>query len=93
MGYCWPYPWQKEDRTQINVGDLLKIDRTTIGQLIDCLEMKELISRKQDPQDRRQNIVLLTGSGRELVEHNVAKNARSREKCWIAYQVFKKVTS
>ena len=30
----------KEDLTQINVGDLLKIDRTTIGQLIDCLEMK-----------------------------------------------------
>ena len=58
----------KEDLTQINVGDLLKIDRTTIGQLIDCLEMKELIFRKRNPQDRRQNIVLLTDSGRELVE-------------------------
>ena len=54
----------KEDLTQINVGDLLKIDRTTIGQLIDCLEMKELIFRKRNPQDRRQNIVLLTDSGR-----------------------------
>ena len=58
----------KEDLTHINVGDLLKIDRTTIGQLIDCLEMKELIFRKRNPQDRRQNIVLLTDSGRELVE-------------------------
>ncbi|RSI10630.1 transcriptional regulator SlyA [Streptococcus sanguinis] len=58
----------KEDLTQINVGDLLKIDRTTIGQLIDCLEMKGLIFRKRNPLDRRQNIVLLTDSGRELVE-------------------------
>ena len=49
----------KEDLTQINVGDLLKIDRTTIGQLIDCLEMKELIFRKRNPQDRRQNIMWL----------------------------------
>ena len=58
----------------------LKIDRTTIGQLIDCLEMKELIFRKRNPQDRRQNIVLLTDSGRELVETMWLKNARSRER-------------
>ncbi|EHJ53322.1 MarR family winged helix-turn-helix transcriptional regulator [Streptococcus macacae] len=53
--------------TQIDLGDLLQIDRTTIGQLINQLEDKGLLERQKNPEDKRQNRILLTAQGKSLV--------------------------
>lgn len=53
--------------TQIKIGELMSIDRTTVGQLIDILETKGFVKREQNPKDRRQNLVVLTSVGQNLV--------------------------
>jgi DNA-binding MarR family transcriptional regulator len=42
----------------------LGVDRTTMVALIDELERKQLVQRRQDPADRRKNVVALTPAGR-----------------------------
>ena len=42
----------------------LGVDRTTMVALIDELEGKQLVQRRQDPADRRKNVVALTPAGR-----------------------------
>jgi DNA-binding MarR family transcriptional regulator len=43
------------------------VDRTTMVALIDELQDKELVRRRQDPDDRRRNVVELTGVGRGIL--------------------------
>jgi DNA-binding MarR family transcriptional regulator len=45
----------------------LNVDRTTMVALIDGLEHRGLLERRQDPGDRRRNIVQLTAHGRKTV--------------------------
>ncbi|HUR07911.1 MAG TPA: MarR family transcriptional regulator [Nonomuraea sp.] len=45
----------------------LRIDRTTMVALIDTLEGKKLVSRRQHPDDRRKNMVELTTRGRDTL--------------------------
>ena len=54
--------------TQLKIGELNKVDRTTIGQLVDLLERKGFVARQKNPKDRRQNLLVLTKTGRSLVE-------------------------
>lgn len=54
--------------TQLKIGELNKVDRTTIGQLVDLLERKDFVARQKNPKDRRQNLLVLTKTGRSLVE-------------------------
>src|ERR1044071_5902178 len=48
----------------------LGVDRTTMVALIDELEAKELVQRKQDPADRRKNVVALTAAGRATLRED-----------------------
>jgi DNA-binding MarR family transcriptional regulator len=50
--------------SQQEVARRLGVDRTTMVLLIDELEDKRLVQRRQDPGDRRKNVVALTGAGR-----------------------------
>src|SRR5262245_51396321 len=50
--------------SQQEVAHRLGVDRTTMVLLIDELENKELVQRRRDPDDRRKNVVALTGAGR-----------------------------
>ena len=54
--------------TQKEIGEKMVVDRTTMVQLIDSLESKELITRESNPKDRRQNLISLTKKGQEIVE-------------------------
>jgi DNA-binding MarR family transcriptional regulator len=50
--------------SQGEVARLLGVDRTTMVALIDELQDKGLVLRRQDPGDRRKNAVELTDAGR-----------------------------
>ena len=50
--------------SQQEVARRLRVDRTTMVVLIDELENKGLVQRRQDPEDRRKNVVALTDVGR-----------------------------
>lgn len=48
---------------QKRLGEALGIDRTTVGQMIEELARRGMISRKVDSQDRRARILSLTKKG------------------------------
>lgn len=53
--------------TQKEIGEMMSIDRTTMVQLIDCLESKGFLMRESNPQDRRQNFIKICKSGEQLL--------------------------
>ena len=56
----------------------LGIDRTTMVDLVDALEKKDLVERRPDPADRRRNLVHLTPDGKAALEHG-ERNYRAAE--------------
>lgn len=57
--------------SQQDVADRLGVDRTTMVTLIDGLEDKELVERRPDAEDRRRNVVVLTGAGQATMAGGV----------------------
>lgn len=53
-----------EPPSQLEAAGRLSVDRTTMVGLLDELERKGLVDRRQDPTDRRRNTVALTAEGR-----------------------------
>jgi DNA-binding MarR family transcriptional regulator len=58
--------------SQQEVARRMGVDRTTMVALIDDLEGKGLVQRRQDPDDRRKNVVVLTDAGRVTLREAVA---------------------
>ena len=54
--------------SQQAVGELLRIDRTTMVAIVDELERAGFASRQPDPRDRRAYRLQLTDSGRQTLE-------------------------
>jgi len=52
--------------SQRQLGELHRIDRTTVVAVIDRLESDELVARTIDPDDRRRHALRLTTHGREV---------------------------
>jgi DNA-binding MarR family transcriptional regulator len=53
--------------SQGEIARAMNVDRTTMVALIDDLQVKGLVRRRQDSDDRRRNVVELTDSGRGTV--------------------------
>lgn len=53
--------------SQQEVARRLGVDRTTMVALVDELESKRLVQRRQDPNDRRKNVVELTDLGHDTL--------------------------
>src|SRR6186997_2976243 len=53
--------------SQRRLGELLNLNRTTTGKLVDALEAKGLIVRDRDAHDRRSYALRLTEQGREVL--------------------------
>jgi DNA-binding MarR family transcriptional regulator len=53
--------------TQVEVANIQRVDRTTMGQLIDLLEDKQLLKRTRHPSDRRAYCLKLTPEGEEAI--------------------------
>jgi DNA-binding MarR family transcriptional regulator len=53
--------------SQTEIARAMNVDRTTMVALIDDLQLKGLVQRRQDLDDRRKNVVELTDVGRATV--------------------------
>lgn len=54
--------------SQQQLADSLDLDKSHLVGFIDQLEKRSLLTRSQDPSDRRRNLVRLTSEGQVLVE-------------------------
>jgi DNA-binding MarR family transcriptional regulator len=61
----------------------LGVDRTTMVDLVDELERKQLVERRSDPDDRRRNLVHLTATGRRALEQG-SRVTREAEQTFLA---------
>ena len=52
-----------EPLSQLEVAARLRVDRTSIGDLLDGLEERGLVERRRSAEDRRRNVVVLTTEG------------------------------
>lgn len=66
--------------SQQEVARRLGVDRTTMVALIDELENKELVQRRQDPEDRRRNVVALTDHGRDTLRSAASAGAEAERR-------------
>lgn len=62
--------------SQLEAAGRLNVDRTTMVALVDVLEDKGLVVRRRSAEDRRKNIVELTGQGRDCLRE--AEDARAK---------------
>jgi len=53
--------------TQKEIALLQRVDQTTMGQIIDQLEEKQLVMRVKHPTDRRAYCLFLTDTGEKLI--------------------------
>ena len=58
--------WNKDGMSQAELSDRIMKDRPFTTRLVDDLEKKTMVYRKQDKKDRRSNKVFLTAKGRTL---------------------------
>jgi DNA-binding MarR family transcriptional regulator len=63
--------------SQQEVARRLGVDRTTMVLLTDELENKRLVQRRQDPGDRRKNVVALTDAGRTTLRAAASASAEA----------------
>ena len=73
----------REPASQQQAALRLGIDRTTMVALLDALEDKGLVSRHPDPDDRRRNVVELTGAGQDILRRAV-KASDDAERAFLA---------
>jgi DNA-binding MarR family transcriptional regulator len=69
-----------DDTTPLSQGEIARkmdVDRTTMVALIDDLQEKGLVRRRQDPDDRRRNVVELTGTGQETLRRAATLTAQA----------------
>ena len=57
---------REQASSQVALSEALRIDRTTVVQLIDDLEKKQLVRRTVNPLDRRAHMLKITKPGRQL---------------------------
>lgn len=53
--------WNHGSMSQQSLADLMRKDKNSITKLVDGLEKKQLVERCKDMNDRRSNLVVLTG--------------------------------
>lgn len=58
--------WRQEGKSQVELQELLDLERATVNGLIQRMARSELIACKPDPSDRRVQRIFLTERGRAL---------------------------
>lgn len=73
---------QPDGCTQIELSRLLIMHRSNITGLVDRLEKRGLLQRKDSSTDRRAYKVMLTASGQKLIDKILPVYYASAEKIW-----------
>ena len=58
--------WNQGEMTQQQLADQLQKDKNSVTKLVDAIEKKGFVVRKQNPYDRRANTLVLTEKANEL---------------------------
>lgn len=58
--------WNQGEMTQQQLADQLQKDKNSVTKLVDAIEKKGFVVRKQNPHDRRANTLVLTKKANEL---------------------------
>lgn len=58
--------WERDGRTQVDLGDATFRDKATTSRMIDALERDGLLERRPSDDDARTRIVWLTRRGKDL---------------------------
>ena len=65
---------------QMRLGRLLGYDRSTIGGIVNHLEIRGLVDRRPDPRDGRGRILTLTPAAEEVMERGLAASLVTQQK-------------
>jgi DNA-binding MarR family transcriptional regulator len=71
-----------EGRTQIQLSRALLMHRSNVTGLIDRLEHRGLVSRRDHPRDRRIHVIGLTPAGRRLLNAILPRYYTAAEAVW-----------
>ena len=63
LGFLWWRKWEKKPVFQRELEEELKIRRSSVTSVVQCLEKKGLLERKSVSQDARQKELVLTDKG------------------------------
>jgi DNA-binding MarR family transcriptional regulator len=75
MVWLWEHDCVPQQALSCAIGK----DKPSITRLCDNLEKRDLIERKADPNDRRVNVIHLTGKGAELKEKSLELSLKTLE--------------
>lgn len=84
--------WHKDGVNQQELADNALKEKTTVLRLIDSLENGGYIQRRKDPNDRRNNLVFLTDSGRILREALISTVESNSDKVFEGFNAEEKET-
>lgn len=73
--------------TQVELSRLLIMHRSNITGLVDRLEKRRLLQRQDNPADRRAYKVVLTATGRKLIEKILPDYYAAAEAIWENFPV------
>lgn len=73
--------------TQVELSRRLIMHRSNVTGLVDRLEKRGLIARNANPDDRRVHHVVLTASGRKLLNEILPHYYRAAEQIWDKFSV------
>lgn len=73
---------QSQGMTQIELSRQLIMHRSNVTGLVDRLEKRGLIQRKDSPDDRRAYRVVLTANGRKLIQQILPDYYNAAEEIW-----------
>ena len=68
--------------TQIELSRLLIMHRSNVTGLVDRLEARGLVQRRDSPHDRRVYRVILTAAGRKLLQQILPRYYAAAEEVW-----------
>ena len=86
--------------SQIQIGQILKLDKNSVRFFIDGLEKRKYVYREKNPNNRRENLICLTEQGENLAEEllktlsiseNEVLNVLSLEEKELLKSILKKV--
>lgn len=74
---------QQDGMQQAEVGEKLKIDRSTMVKLVDALEKQNLVERHRDPNDRRAYALSLSEKGKNILPE-ISQQVIDSEQVWLS---------